>query len=132
MPRILFVALLMVCGCSSLLPASARRVRVSELAKLGDLRPSQPILVEFQPGDVVPLKISATGPVLQTPPDSPPVVVRVKQRFFLLLGDGPPRISWDGVHFAKRTANNSVAFGLGASANAPIDASLAVHVAGPP
>lgn len=88
---------------------------VAPVVKLADMKEVAPALergeavwVEFEPGEEFPFFVSADGALFET--RGAPLTVRVKKRFFVLLGDGMPKLSYDGVHVADLPPGS---FGVG-------------------
>ena len=84
--------------------------------RLADLSPSKsldgPMWIAFQAGDEVPLHLDVDGALFSVHPDKP-LMVKVKKSFFLLVGDGRPRVSFDRETFAP--GGGSFGFSLGNS-----------------
>jgi len=77
-----------------------------------------PLLVEFRPGDELPLEVRIDGDLLQTEATAQPVPVLVKKNFYVLItSDAPPRISLDGQTIARVPGQLSI--GLGVSQQGP-------------
>jgi len=103
-------------GCGASLPAGVKPVRLADLDRSAPV--SLPLLVEFRPGDELPLEVHIDGDLLQSEATAQPVSVRVKKTFYVLItGDGPPRISLDGQTLARVPGQLSI--GLGVSQQGP-------------
>lgn len=89
-------------GCASAPPA--RHVKLADLATLGPITLEQPIVIEFQEGDVIPLDFSLAGPFLETPKDAPPIPLRARRHFFLRVYKDGLKASADGKDFDKKPA----------------------------
>lgn len=101
-------------------PPPALHVRASDRASLEQMAAGQPVVVEFQEGDVIPLRVFVGGPLAETDPSTPPVVVRVKRRFFLWLDQDTMKVSLDGEHFdPPRGSPGKFSFGLGVNREGP-------------
>lgn len=129
---LLFLGLLATACASSPAP------RVVSLANLKDIPPledGQPLIVEFNEGDTVPLVFELNGPLLQTDKDTQPLTLRAARHFFLRIDKDGLRSSLDGKSFDDKPAvpgKFQVGFGAtkdGARANisitTPIPKSLA-------
>jgi hypothetical protein len=84
--------------------------RPKDLARTASL--NGPFWLSFEAGEEIPLYADIAGPLFELHPKKP-VTIRIKRSFFLLLGDGRPRISLD-----RRTlldGGGSFRFGVGAS-----------------
>jgi hypothetical protein len=105
------VLTLTLAACTS--SYDAPRVRLAQIDQhAGALQRGEPLWVVFEPGDELPLYVSVRGALVET--SGEPLTLRVKRRFFVLLGDGMPRISFDGVHVADLPPG-SFHIGLGKS-----------------
>lgn len=61
----------------------------------------EPMFIGFKKGDKVPLELLLHGPMRVAEPDRT-IQLEVQRDFFVLIrSDGPPRISYDGVHLAE-------------------------------
>jgi len=104
--------LLSACAAS---PAP-RTVRAAEIGKLGPLAPGQPLVIQFEPGDTIPLHVAVEGALLRTDPDAAPVRVHVLRRFFLRIDGDGMRTSLDGRSFDEDPATRGAfSVGFGAS-----------------
>ena len=93
---LLLTSLAVACG-----PQMGRRVRVATAtpAELEAALNEDNVWYEFQPGDVIPVRIGFLG-AMQGGADGP-AGFRAKQQFFLVSSkNGPMRISFDGKTFA--------------------------------
>ncbi len=118
--KIALLAPLLLVACATPLPAV--RVKATDRASLAQLgvQPGQPLIVEFDEGDVIPLRVTVGGPLAESDPTTPPVVVRARRHFFLKLEGQSFKISLDGEHFDPPTsAPGTFAFGLGVDASGP-------------
>ncbi len=96
--RLPFIVLAMALGgCAASPPA--RVVRSADLGTLGPLVPGQPLVIEFQPGDTIPLFVTLDGPFVKSPEGAPPIPLRVVRHFFLRIDEGGLRSSLDGKSF---------------------------------
>lgn len=108
-----------VTGCGAASPAP-RMVRANDLSDLSgvDVR-VQPIVVEFMPGDVVPLTLQVAGDFVGTPPDLAPLNLVVKRHFYAKLSKAGFELSLDGVRYGDKVAPGSIMFGFGLSREGP-------------
>jgi hypothetical protein len=113
----LFVLSLGTSACSNLnaRAAEAPRVPFASLTARHDLASligTKPVVLVFEPGERVPVRFELESMLMRT--DREPVTFELvaKRRFFLLLlPDGPPKISQDGVDFEAQP-KNSFKFGF--------------------
>jgi hypothetical protein len=115
---ILFAAALCGCGAAPQAPV----VRVDRMG--AELASGEPVWIAFEPGDVVPLYFHAGGALFETEARDP-MRIKVKRRFYLLLNDGTPRISFDRETFAD--GGGSFRFGLGRSKERGHFAEIEIH-----
>lgn len=83
--------------------ASARQL-VERLSR------NEPVVIQFEAGQVIPLDYAVDSRLFEIAKQKTDIVVR--ESFQLLLWDGPPRISEDGVDF-ESSPKNSFRFGFG-------------------
>lgn len=102
---------LLLLACSSSQPPL--RVRAADPSSFSAAVPGQPIIIEFQEGDEIPLEVSVSGDLVATDPATPPVKVRAKRHFYLRLDGSEMKTSLDGEHFGSSAKRGSFAFGLG-------------------
>lgn len=95
------------------------RARAADPSALAAARPGQPLIIEFQEGDVIPLRVTVGGPLAASDPEAPPVVVRARQRFFLRIDGDRMAVSLDGEHFGKSEVPGKLSFGLGVDPKGP-------------
>jgi len=107
-------------GCSHTMP-DVNPVRPADLH--ADGAPSLPMIVEFQPGDRIPLDLYVNGDLMELEPGAVAPTVVVKKRFFVLLqDDAPPRLSVDGKTLGE--VHGSVSVGLGVKADQGVRATF--------
>lgn len=110
----LFAAVAALTGCASGPPL--RVVRVNDVGTLAALTEGQALIIEFQPGDTLPLDVSIAGPLLESAPDTPAIVLTAKRRFFLRLDEDGLASSLDGEDFSQRSETpGSFQIGIGAT-----------------
>ncbi len=111
----LVLALASLSGCAP--EVEPLRVRAADLGR-PDARPAaagQPVVVEFQEGDQVPIDLTFTGDLVDLAPPAPPLAFRARRHFFVRLSKDGLAVSLDGVHFGERPKEPG-AFRLGFSA----------------
>ena len=119
----LALALAALAGCAT--GPAPRMVRASELQSAAELAPGQPLIIEFQPGDSLPLEVALRGPLLHSVEDAQPIKLVAKQRFFLRIDSEGIATSLDGKDFSSDGfAKGSVQFGVGATRERGAHASL--------
>lgn len=102
---------LMLTACTS--SYNAPHVRLAQLDDhAGALSRGEPLWIAFEPGDELPLYFRLSGSLVES--SGEPLTLRVKRRFFVLIGDGMPKISFDGTHVADLPPG-SFQIGLGKS-----------------
>ena len=99
----LFVAgagllLALTTGCAAV-PSDAPVVTPAGLT--AELVERGPFWIEFAEGETLPVYVRVEGPLFEMKPPAP-LEVKVKKRFYLLVGDGPPRLSEDRQTWAPR------------------------------
>ncbi len=105
------------------------RVRAVDLAKGQPIAPGQPLIVEFQVGDVLPVDLAIDSDLVDLAPSKPDLSFKVRRRFFARIDASGLAVSFDGVDFQpKRVAPGKLAFGLAAS---PEGARANVHLTAP-
>src|SRR3954468_2274063 len=70
-------------GCAP--PVPPRFVRARDLGTLGPLTLDQPLVIELDAGDTIPLRFTLDGPFVKSPDDAPVIPLRVTRHFFLRL-----------------------------------------------
>jgi hypothetical protein len=112
---LLVVAL--ACGCTSInsRAANAPRVPFATLAQDRDhavKMETLPLVMVFEKGDRIPVRFDAESALFEIAPRPVGFELVASRRFYLLLlADGPPRVSIDGVDFEK-VHKNSFRFGF--------------------
>lgn len=103
--------------------ASSPPARVVTLANLKDLPPleqGQPLIVELNEGDTVPLVFELNGPLLQTDKHAQPLTLRAARHFFLRIDQDGLRSSLDGKSFDDKPAvPGKLQVGFGVSKDGP-------------
>jgi hypothetical protein len=101
-----------VVGCAHAQPAIF--VKASDASALREAKPGQPIIVEFNEGEAIPLNVSIQGQFLETAPDAPAVTIVAKRHFFLRIHGSEMKASLDSTHFdARPTAKGVFSIGFG-------------------
>ena len=99
-------------GCAAQPPA--RHVRAADLGTIGPLDLEQPLVVEFEAGDVIPLQFTLDGPFVKSPDGAPPIPLKVVRHFFLRIDKNGLRASADGQSFdAKSVKPGQFQAGIG-------------------
>lgn len=126
--RLLLVAAALVSCASSPPPV---RVRAADLRPLEglDLRTlERPVIVELAPGDTIPVDVGIEGDLVQTTEPKAPIVVTVRERFFVRIAKDGIRTSRDGTFQDTPSAPGSLAFGLGLSRERGLHATLSLRM----
>lgn len=97
-------------GCSS---PPALRIKANDPSTFAEARPGQPMIVQFEEGDVIPLSLVVQGELVETNPTPPPIRLVAKRRFFLKIDGDGVRTSIDGEHWGASKKRGTFAFGLG-------------------
>lgn len=109
----LLIAAATLSACAK--PPEPRFVRAAELGTMGPLSPEQPLVIEFQEGDTIPLHFTLDGPFVRSPEGAAPIPLRVVRHFFLRLDKNGVKASADGKSFdEKPVAPGQFQFGVGA------------------
>ncbi len=119
-------------GCASSPPA-----RYVKSAEIGHLDPpismDQPLVIEFEAGDVIPLTFLLAGPFVESPKDAPPIPLRVTRHFFLRIDKSGLKSSVDGKSFdAKPVAPGQFQIGIGITKGEGPKATLSIRTPTPP
>lgn len=109
-PVLALLLALPVVGCST---PPALRVKASDPSTFAEARPGQPLIVEFNEGDVIPLHFVVQGELIETNPVPAPIRLVAKRRFFLKIDGDGVRTSVDGEHWNASRKRGTFAFGLG-------------------
>jgi hypothetical protein len=113
-------------GCSR--PPPARYVRASELGRSGPLVAGEPLVIEFEAGDTIPLHFSLDGAFVKSADDAPVIPLRVLRHFFLRIDKSGVTGSFDGKHFDDKPIRpGSFQVGFGASKGGPPEAHVAIR-----
>ncbi|HEY4118519.1 MAG TPA: hypothetical protein VGM56_11725 [Byssovorax sp.] len=104
-----------LCGCAATPPP--RYVRAADLGSSGAaLASRQPLIIEFERGDVIPLHFTLDGPFVRTADDAPVIPLRAVRHFFLRIDENGVKASPDGKDFDWSPSHpGSFRIGLGAS-----------------
>jgi hypothetical protein len=104
----------LLCACAA--SPAPRLVKAAELSRIGSLVPGQPLIIQFEPGETIPVHLKILGPLVRTDPTTPPVRVQVLRRFYLRIDEDGLRTSLDGTSFDASPAQpGSFRFGIGAT-----------------
>jgi hypothetical protein len=98
---ILAAAAMATVGCGH--EAAAMHVRFADFDKgaLKEYDGSRPLIIEFQPGERVPVNLEFSGEGFELDPQHPPLEIVAKQHCFLRVSSDGFRVSPDGEHFDK-------------------------------
>lgn len=94
------------CGSSPALPPP---IAASQLGASGPLE--LPLLLVFEPGERLPLDVTARGDVIALHTGGSATLVAKRKLWLLLTDDSPPRLSLDGQHFDQ--VHGALSFGFG-------------------
>jgi len=77
------------------------RVRYADIDKgaMKGFTGAQPLIIEFQPGERIPVNFELTGDGFELEPRTPPMELVVKQHYFLRINADGLRMSPDPEHF---------------------------------
>jgi hypothetical protein len=109
------------------------RVKAADLRSLdgSDLRAlDRPVIVELAPGDTIPIDVGIDGDLVQSAEPRAPIVVTVRERFFVEISKRGIRTSRDGTFRDAPASPGSLAFGLGLSRERGLRASISVRMPG--
>ena len=116
-------------GCAAV-PAP-RYVRAADLGSNPvALAPHQPLIIEFERGDVIPLRFTLDGPFVTTAEDAPTIPLRAVRHFYLRIDERGVKASPDGRDFDWSPSHpGSFRIGLGARklGKGP-EAEIAIHM----
>ena len=98
--RSLLPTLLVLCtvACGGAVPAP-RVVRLRDVGSGPPLGEGQPLILELDEGDVIPLKLAIRGAFVETPADLATIPLRVKRHCFLRIDKHGLKTSLDGKNF---------------------------------
>jgi hypothetical protein len=95
---LLVLAGLTAFGCTQ--AATPMRVRYADIGKSGlKFTGAQPLIIEFQPGERIPLNFELTGDGFELQPQHPPLELVATQRCYLRISAKGLRLSVDPDHF---------------------------------
>lgn len=92
--------LLLATGCAA--APAPRVVKLSELKGEVPLADGQPLIVEFEEGDTLPLVFQLDGPFMHSDKQAPPLTLRAARHFFLRIDEDGFHSSVDGKDFGKK------------------------------
>jgi hypothetical protein len=114
-------------GCTHASPPPLT-VRARDMGNGPPLQAGQPLVIEFDEGDVIPLVVSVDGDLASTPPELAPIPIRVKRHFFLKMEGSSIRASTDGKSYENRAPGS---FRLGLSASRETGARVEMRIVTP-
>ena len=99
-------------GCGH--EAAATRVRFADFGQgaLKGYDGSRPLIIEFQPGERLPVNLEVDGEGFELEPRHPPLELVAKEHCFVRVGADGFRVSRDGVHFDKPSQPGSFRIGF--------------------
>jgi len=106
-----FVALTIL-GCGH--EAAPTHVRFADFDRgaLKNYDGSHPLVIEFEPGERLPVNLDVSGEGFALDPQRPPLELVAKEHCFVRVGADGFRFSRDGVHFDKPRQPGSFRVGL--------------------
>ena len=116
-------------GCASPAPFHARYADIGRGA-LAHYTGREPLVVEFQPGDRLPVELRVESEDFELVPAEPPLEFVAKRRVFVRFGGDGIRASSDGVNFDQKSREPG-RFQLGIHATKTSPPKLQVHVTAP-
>jgi len=126
--RGLAIVLLAASGCASPAPFRTRYADIGHGA-LANYRGTGPLVVEFAPGDRVPVELNIESEDFDLVPARPPLEFVAKRRVFVRFGGDGIQTSADGVNFEKPRERGR--FGVGFFATKTSPTKLKVDVVAP-
>jgi hypothetical protein len=116
-------------GCAH--EPTAMRVRFADLehGAVKGYDGARPLIVEFQPGERLPVNLDVSGEGFELEPRHPPLEIVAKEHCFVRLGSDGFRLSRDGEHFDKPRQPGTFRVGLRSRPGEPT--TLDVIVVGP-
>jgi hypothetical protein len=125
----LAIVLLGVSGCASPAPFRAHYADIGRGA-LANYRGTGPLIVEFAPGDRVPVELDIESQDFDLVPAQPPLELVAKRRVFVRFGGDGVRASSDGVNFDEKPVEPGK-FSVGFHATKTSPTTLQVRVTAP-
>jgi len=125
----IYSAVVFAAGCAA--SPAPRVVRATEIGKGPAAALGQALVIEFQPGDEIPLDVSIEGPLVQSPKPSEPIRLKVVRHFFLRLDGDGAETSLDGKTFGEHSAPGAFRFGIGATRTDGVTATIAIRTPTP-
>lgn len=98
---LLAAATLATLGCGHAMAPT--RVRFADLGQgaLKNYDGARPLIIEFQPGERLPVNLNVTGEGFELAPQHPPLEIVAKEHCFVRVDSDGFRFSRDGEHFDK-------------------------------
>jgi len=106
------------------------RVSANAPAPLHQLRPGQPLIVDFKAGDRIPMSIQIDGEVIETTPSPSIVWLTAKRDFSVRINGKEIKTSLDGQHFDQKPAVPGH-FQFGLSSTREEGTKVVVHITTP-
>ncbi len=88
-------------GCAAHAPEPLR-VRYAEIARGPSARAGQSVVVEFAPGDRLPVALHFTDDAFDLSPATPPLELVAKRHCFVMMGPNRLKTSLDGKDFEQK------------------------------
>jgi hypothetical protein len=118
-------------ACTPERPPRYARLRDLDASTMASWNPDQPLVVEIDRGETIPLHFAITGPLLETPKDLPPITLRARQHFYLRVSRHGLQSSVDKDHFGDRpVAPGTFQIGFGVTKEGPL-ANVIIHTPTP-
>jgi len=132
--RILLVLTVVALGVSACASAPPPRVvRLSEVGTVTGLMPHQPLIVELDEGDVLPVKLTLEGAFIETVPGDVRVLIRIKRHCYLRADEHGLKASVDGKNFDwKPERPGSFRVGFGSTKEGGPLGEIEIHTPRPP
>ncbi|HTQ06943.1 MAG TPA: hypothetical protein VMI54_23960 [Polyangiaceae bacterium] len=126
---VLALSALATVGCGH--EATATRVRFADFdhGALKGYDGSRPLIIEFQPGERLPVNLEVSGQGFELAPQHPPLELVATEHCFVRVGSDGFHFSRDGMHFDKPRKRGT--FRIGIWSRAGQHARLDVVLVGP-
>jgi hypothetical protein len=126
--RMLCLCLMIGMTAAACAPAEeAHYARLRDLPSLSGWKPGEPLVLEVDKGDTLPLRFSLDGPLFQSAKDAPPIVLEATRHFYVRIDHNGLRSSLDGKDFGASPAKpGQFQIGFGVSPKGA-EASIAIR-----
>jgi hypothetical protein len=88
---------------------------------------SRPLIIEFQPGETLPVNLEVDGEGFRLEPQHPPLALVATEHCFVRVGSDGFRLSHDGQHFDKPAQPGSFRVGFWSRPGQPTHLDVSVH-----